>query len=59
LFSAHKHRRQRDPDGDLGRDIEVLTDMNKSRTSGFTATRDTRASFFSYVAQYRAAKILP
>ena len=24
-------------DGDLGRDIEVLTDMNKSRTAGFTA----------------------
>jgi nucleoside-diphosphate-sugar epimerase len=46
-------------DGDLGRDIEVLTDMNKSRNAGFTATRDTRASFFSYVEQYRAAKIIP
>jgi nucleoside-diphosphate-sugar epimerase len=46
-------------DGDLGREIEVLTDMNKSRTAGFTATRDTRASFFAYVEQYRAAKILP
>jgi nucleoside-diphosphate-sugar epimerase len=46
-------------DGDLGRDIEVLTDMNKSRAAGFTATRDTRASFLSYVEQYRAARIIP
>jgi nucleoside-diphosphate-sugar epimerase len=27
--------------------------------AGFTATRDTRAGFFSYVEQCRAAKILP
>ena len=46
-------------DGDLGREIEVLTDMNKSRTAGFTATRDTRASFFSYVERYRGARIIP
>ena len=46
-------------DGDLGRDIEVLTDMNKSRAAGFTATRDTRASFFAYVERYRAARIIP
>jgi nucleoside-diphosphate-sugar epimerase len=46
-------------DGDLGRDIEVLTDMNKSRKAGFTATRDTRDSFFRYLERYRAAKILP
>jgi nucleoside-diphosphate-sugar epimerase len=46
-------------DGDLGRGIEVLTDMNKSRKAGFTQTRDTRDSFFRYVEQYRAAKIIP
>ena len=46
-------------DADLGRDMEVLTDMNKSRTAGFTATRDTRASFFRYIEQYRAAGVLP
>ena len=46
-------------DGDLGREIEVLTDMNKSRKAGFTAARDTRDSFFSYVERYRAARILP
>jgi nucleoside-diphosphate-sugar epimerase len=46
-------------DGDLGREIEVLTDMNKSRKAGFTQTRDTRDSFFAYVERYRAAKIIP
>ena len=33
--------------------------MNKSRTAGFTATRDTRDSFFAYVERYRAARIIP
>jgi nucleoside-diphosphate-sugar epimerase len=46
-------------DGDLGRNIEVLTDMNKSRASGFTSSRDTRASFFRYAERYRAARIIP
>jgi len=46
-------------DGDLGRGIEVLTDMNKSRKAGFTATRDTRESFFRHVEAYRAARVLP
>jgi nucleoside-diphosphate-sugar epimerase len=46
-------------DGDLGRDIEVLTDMNKSRTAGFAATRDTRNSFFDYAERYRRARIIP
>jgi nucleoside-diphosphate-sugar epimerase len=46
-------------DGDLGRNIEVLTDMNKSRKAGFRASRDTRDSFFDYVERYRAARIIP
>ena len=46
-------------DSDLGRDIEVLTDMNKSRNAGFRESRDTRASFFGYVERYRAARIIP
>jgi len=46
-------------DGDLGRNIEVLTDMNKSRKAGFTATRDTRDSFFDYAERYRAARVIP
>jgi hypothetical protein len=46
-------------DSDLGREIVVLTDMNKSRAAGFIQTRDTRASFFGYVDRYRAARIIP
>ncbi|NEM91828.1 SDR family oxidoreductase [Galbitalea soli] len=46
-------------DGDLGRNIEVLTDMNKSRKAGFLGFRDTRDSFFHYVEEYRKARILP
>lgn len=46
-------------DGDLGRNIEVVTDMNKSRKAGFTGTRDTRDSFFDYAERYRAARITP
>ncbi|UUI67236.1 SDR family oxidoreductase [Aeromicrobium duanguangcaii] len=46
-------------DADLGRGIEVVTDMNKSRTAGFSATRDTRATFFDYAQQYRDAHVIP
>ncbi|MFB9315582.1 SDR family oxidoreductase [Nocardioides plantarum] len=46
-------------DADLGRTMEVVTDMNKSRTAGFSATRDTRASFFAYAEQYREARVIP
>jgi nucleoside-diphosphate-sugar epimerase len=46
-------------DGDLGRTIESLTDMNKSRKAGFVNFRDTRDSFFDYVGRYRAARIIP
>lgn len=46
-------------DADLGRTMEVVTDMNKSRTAGFSATRDTRASFFAYATQYRNARVIP
>lgn len=46
-------------DADLGREIEVLTDMNKSRKAGFTDSRDTRDSFFDYAERYRQARIIP
>jgi len=46
-------------DGDLGRDIEVLTDMNKSRDAGFLGHRNTRDAFFAYVERYRAARVIP
>jgi nucleoside-diphosphate-sugar epimerase len=46
-------------DADLGRTIEVLTDMTKSRESGFLGFRSTPASFLAKIKQYRAARILP
>ncbi|MCW2771479.1 MAG: NAD-dependent dehydratase [Aeromicrobium sp.] len=46
-------------DGDLGRTVESLTDMNKSRRAGFLGFRDSRDSFFHHVARYREARIIP
>jgi nucleoside-diphosphate-sugar epimerase len=46
-------------DADLGRTIEVLTDMTKSREAGFLGFRSTPASLVAKIAQYRAARILP
>jgi nucleoside-diphosphate-sugar epimerase len=46
-------------DADLGRTIEVLTDMTKSREAGFLGFRSTPKSFLAWIAQYRAARILP
>ena len=46
-------------DADLGRTIEVLTDMTKSREAGFLGFRSTPASFFEKIERYRAARILP
>lgn len=46
-------------DADLGRDIECLTDMTKSREAGFLGFRDSFTSFTHAIAQYREARILP
>ena len=46
-------------DADLGRTIEVLTDMTKSREAGFLGFRSTPSSFFEKIERYRAARILP
>ena len=46
-------------DGDLGRTIECLTDMNKSKEAGFLDFRDSTASFIDKAARYRAARIIP
>jgi nucleoside-diphosphate-sugar epimerase len=46
-------------DADLGRTIEVLTDMTKSREAGFLGFRSTPASFRAWIEQYRGARILP
>ncbi len=46
-------------DLDLGRPIEVMTDMSKSRKLGFTHYQDTRDSFFDLFEQLRADKLIP
>jgi nucleoside-diphosphate-sugar epimerase len=46
-------------DADLGRPIEVVTDMSKSRRLGFTAYQPTDDSFFDLFAQLRADRLIP
>lgn len=46
-------------DLDLGRPIEVMTDMAKSRKLGFSAYQATDESFFDLFAQLRAARLIP
>ncbi|MEZ0485471.1 SDR family oxidoreductase [Fibrella aquatica] len=46
-------------DLDLGRPIEVMTDMSKSRKLGFTVYQRTDESFFELFDQLRAEKIIP
>ncbi|MGX9966555.1 SDR family oxidoreductase [Roseomonas sp. F4] len=46
-------------DADLGRPIEVVTDMGKSRRLGFTAYQPTDDAFFDLFAQLRADRLIP
>jgi nucleoside-diphosphate-sugar epimerase len=46
-------------DGDLGREMEVVTDMTRSRLAGFTGYRSTEQSFVDVFARYRAARLIP
>ncbi len=46
-------------DLDLGRPIEVMTDMTRSRQLGFTAYQVTEDSFTDLFAQLRAEKLIP
>ncbi|WP_157498540.1 SDR family oxidoreductase [Geodermatophilus sp. Leaf369] len=46
-------------DSDLGRDIEVLADMSKSRLMGFTGYVRTEDSFYRLFDRYRADGVLP
>jgi len=46
-------------DLDLGRPMEVMTDMAKSRKLGFTQYQDTRDSFFELFALLRELKLIP
>jgi len=46
-------------DSDLGREIECVTDMVKSREAGFLNFRSTPKSFVDKVAGYREARLIP
>ena len=46
-------------DADLGRPIEVVTDMSKSRRLGFTGYRPTDDAFFALFDRLRADRIIP
>ena len=46
-------------DADLGRPIEVVTDMSKSRRLGFTAYQPTDDAFFDLFARLRADHLIP
>lgn len=46
-------------DADLGRPIEVVADMSKSRLAGFTGYRRTQDSFIDLFDRYRAEHVIP
>lgn len=46
-------------DADLGRPIEVVTDMSKSRRLGFLAYQPTDDAFFDLFANLRADRLIP
>lgn len=46
-------------DLDLGRPMEVMTDMSKSRKLGFTVYQDTRDSFFNLFEKLRLENLIP
>lgn len=46
-------------DLDLGRPIEVMTDMSKSRRLGFSVFQSTEQSFYNLFEQLRAEQLIP
>jgi len=46
-------------DADLGREIECVTDMTKSRKAGFLAYQDTGDSFFDLFNRLRQERVIP
>jgi hypothetical protein len=46
-------------DADLGRPVEVVTDMSKSRKLGFTEYQATDDSFFDLFEKLRQARLIP
>ncbi|MBR9905720.1 MAG: NAD-dependent dehydratase, partial [Gammaproteobacteria bacterium] len=46
-------------DADLGRELECVNDVTKSRDFGFDHFRETRAAFFDLFTRLRAERIIP
>jgi hypothetical protein len=46
-------------DADLGRPIEVVTDMSKSRSLGFTAFQASDQAFFEVFDKLRKERLIP
>jgi len=46
-------------DADLGRPMEIITDMSKSRKAGFTDYQNTRDSFIDLFDRLKAQRIIP
>jgi len=46
-------------DADLGRDIEVVTDMSKSRLAGFSTHHRTLDSFLALFERYQSERLVP
>jgi hypothetical protein len=46
-------------DADLGRPIEVVTDMSKSRRLGFNLYQPTDDAFFALFEQLRSDRLIP
>lgn len=46
-------------DADLGRPIEVVTDMSRSRELGFSAYQATDKAFFDLFAELRSERLIP
>ena len=46
-------------DADLGRPVEVVTDMSKSRRLGFTGYQATDEAFFGLFERLRASRVIP
>jgi nucleoside-diphosphate-sugar epimerase len=46
-------------DADLGRPLEVVTDMSKSRAAGFLDYQPTDAAFFELFDALKAARVIP
>ena len=46
-------------DADLGRPIEVVTDMSKSRAMGFTAYQASDQAFFNVFDKLREMRLIP